>query len=129
MRDLMPRWLTRSNADQYTPSKKHELRLAKLLGGRRLPNSGGARRSKWDKARSQGGDIETDLFLVEHKRTRKASIRLQKEWLTKVAEGAAEIGKVPVLIITFEDGKSPPLEFAIMRLQDVRRLTRGRWSL
>lgn len=129
MRDLMPRWLTRSNADQYTPSKKHELRLAKLLGGRRLPNSGGARRSKWDKVRSQGGDFETDLFLIEHKRTRKDSIRLQKEWLTKVADCAAELGKLPALIITFEDGKNPPLEFVVLRLHDLRRLTRGRWKL
>jgi len=106
---------------EYRTSKQHELRLARELGGRRLPNSGGARRSKWDQYASQGGDIETETHLIEHKRTRLDSIPVKTDWWTKVQEGAARQEKLPALIITFEGDDL--LDLAVVRLVDLQRLT------
>lgn len=122
MRDPMPRWLTRPNPDRYSTSKQHEQRLARELGGRRLPNSGGARRSKWDQYASQGGDIETEMLLVEHKYTADDAISLKQDWWRKVEEGAARQDKVPALVITFVCGDTV-LDLAVLRVVDLQRLT------
>lgn len=106
-------------------TKKHEDRVAERLGGYRLPASGAGTFSKWQGAhsrfgmvrlgrgdqtviRSKGkrvtrkGDLTVPGFHVEHKRTKARSIRLQKEWLAKVSEGASQEGKKPALVVTFE---------------------------
>lgn len=116
------KYLLDPNHNKYQRSKRHELRLAKELGGRRLTNSGGAPRSRWDQRRSQGGDIESADFLFEHKRTVKDSIALKRDWLEKVRAGAARLEKTPALIITFE-GRGDPLDLVVLRLEDFQRLT------
>jgi hypothetical protein len=107
---------------QYLNSKQHELRLARELGGRRLANSGGARRSKWDQYSSQGGDIETEAHVIEHKHTKKDSISIKKEWWKKVEEGATRQEKLPALVITFVSG-GDCLDLAVVPLVDLQRLT------
>ena len=116
------KYLLDPNHDRYNRSKKHELRIAKLLGGRRLPNSGGARRSRWDANQSQGGDIETAMHIVECKRTETKSMSVKREWWTKVCEGAALRRKLPALVLTFEQNGREPEDLVVMSLTDVLRL-------
>jgi hypothetical protein len=100
-----PRWLTDTTGtkDRFRRSKKHENRIGKALGGRRIKRSGGARWSGSDK-NTDRGDISTPELHVEHKRTDKASMSLKKEWLDKVRAGASRtIAKDPAVVITFED--------------------------
>jgi hypothetical protein len=115
--------LANPNKGKYARSKQHELRLARALNGRRLPNSGGARRSRWDAARSQGGDIETEDMLIEHKRTLKSVITIKREWMTKVEAGARDLEKLPSLIITFDSVHDEPLDLVVLRVRDLERLT------
>lgn len=90
-----------ANYDKYKRSKKHEDRLGKRLGGKRIPRSGGMAWSKWDSS-TAGGDISVPDFHIEHKRTDCKSMSVQHEWLTKVSEGARKVGKDPALAVTFE---------------------------
>ena len=108
------------NHDRYRKSRKHEERIAKELGGRRLPNSGGKMRSKWSKVgkvsnvsfrgekHEEGferitldGDIEQRKFHIEHKSTERHSIGIKEEWLDKVSDGAASTGTTPAVVITY----------------------------
>ena len=98
-----PKWLD-DNYNKVGKSKKHEERLAKQLGGYRLPRSGGLPYSEYDPT-SAGGDLTTDDFLFEHKSTEKKSLSVKRDWLEKVSDGAAAKGLDPGLIITFEDPK------------------------
>lgn len=138
------KWLEDENHDRYARSKKHELRLAKELNGRRLPNSGGKLRSKWSKGLKVSnvsfrgeklgegftnitldGDIANAKFHIEHKRTDLKSIRLEREWLEKVSDGARVNSKTPALIITFET-KRPGVEnseWACIPLELFKRLS------
>ena len=104
LRRPMPKWMTddTGNKDRARRSKKHEIRVAGVMGGRRIAQSGARAWSKWDKTTDQG-DIRTPLFHVEHKRTVNASMSIKKEWLDKVSDGAKRSGKDPALVITFED--------------------------
>ncbi len=110
-----------SNHDRYKRSKKHEDRLGKRLGGRRLPRSGGLPWSKWDKT-TAGGDISAPDFHFEHKRTDCGSISIPKAWLAKVSEGARRVIKDPGIIITFEKKGSPLEEWALVPLEVLERL-------
>lgn len=85
-------------------SRKHEERVAKLLGGSRVPASG----ALW----SRKGDVRTDGLLIEHKYTEKKSISITGAWLTKIAREAVVEGRTPVLafhvdghdcVLLFED--------------------------
>lgn len=118
------KWLE-PQRDGYRRSKKHELRLAKELGGRRLSNSGGARRSRWDTKRSQGGDLEVQDALVEHKYTSKKSIGLKLDWWVKVCDGAARIGKPPALMLTFVRKLAADLDLVLISKEHYLHLTRG----
>ena len=124
------------NHDRYKRSKKHEQRLAKDLGGKRLPNSGGQLRSRWAKTakvsdisfrgelHKEGftnitldGDIGSRDFHYEHKRTDNASLSLKKEWWAKVADGARATGTEPALVLTFETPNRPgipPLDLVVI---------------
>ncbi len=100
-----PKWISdehHGNHDRARRSKKHENRIAKAVGGRRIAQSGAKRWSKWDKTTDQG-DISSPTFHIEHKRTDNASMSLKKEWLAQVADGAKRVMKDPAVIITFED--------------------------
>jgi len=109
------------NYDRYKRSKKHEERLGKRLGGRRLPRSGGLAWSKWDKT-TAGGDIAAPTFHFEHKRTDRGSISIPKDWLNKVSEGARRVVKDPGIIVTFEKRGSPLVEWALIPLEVLERL-------
>ena len=135
------------NHDRYARSKKHELRLAKELGGRRLPNSGGKLRSRYSKTLKVSdisfrgelhkpgfenitldGDIGSKDFHYEHKRTDNASISFKKEWWVKVAHGAAAAGTEPAVILTFETPFRPgqtPLDLVVISKAVFERLKKG----
>ena len=68
-------------------SLKQEEHIAKVLGGKVQPNSGGTRFG--------GGDVLTDMFLIEAKTpaTPQAAFTIKKEWIIKAFEQAFEQGK------------------------------------
>lgn len=99
---LQLRWLTPNDSHERSRvSKVHEKRIAKELGGRRLPNSGARRHSKW-RPTSARGDVTTPEFHVEHKRTEHASMSVKYAWLEKIVEEAHRQGLDPALVITFQ---------------------------
>lgn len=80
-------------------SDKQEKAIAKKVGGKTTPNSGGTKFS--------GGDILTDTFLIEAKTSTKdkKSFSIKKEWLEKMQEQAFEQGRQnSALAIDFGDG-------------------------
>lgn len=133
------------NHDRYKRSKKHEERIAKELGGRRLPNSGGKMRDKYAKVPlvskvsfrgedteasrniTLDGDIGQRRLHVEHKRTVKDSIGFKKEWWTKVAEGARSTDTIPALVFTFESGRLgvEDLDLAVVPFALLKRWAAG----
>ncbi len=108
------------NYGRVKKSKKEEERIAKEMGGKRLPRSGGMQWSKWDKKTAKG-DISTPEFHVEHKETEKQSISIKKSWLQKVTEGARDAMKRPALVVTFIEGRKKE-DWAMIRLEDLKRL-------
>ncbi len=122
-----PRWLTNPGHDKVQRSKKHEERLAKMLGGRRLPRSGGKKWSpRWEKGGgTDNGDVTTPNFHLEHKRTDAASLSVKREWLDKVAYGARQRAKDPGVVITFETPTrltSTPVEWILLPMSVFERL-------
>lgn len=125
---LQPKWLLNDNHDKARRSRKQEDRVAKKIGGSRIPRSGGLQWSRYEtkNATTADGDLSNADFHVEHKRTDKKSISIKKEWLDKVRAGAHKNCKDPALIITFEVPNKPsvapedwiciPLETAIRML-------------
>ena len=67
-------------------SSKQESRVAKLLNGKKVANSGATKFNK--------GDVRTDRFLIECKTatSEKSSFSIKKEWLKKNKEEAFESG-------------------------------------
>lgn len=61
-------------------SDKQEKSVAKVLNGKQVANSGAAR--------FVGGDVQTDLFLIECKTatTEKKSMSIKNEWLEKLED-------------------------------------------
>jgi len=116
------------NYDRYRRSKKHEERLGKQLGGRRLPRSGGVSWSRWDLSKATGsnmtldGDISTPSLHLEHKRTDGKSISVAKDWLTKVSEGARRVAKDPGVVLTFEKKGQKPEDWVLIPLEILERL-------
>lgn len=68
-------------------STKQEKKVAKVLNGKTIANSGATMFSK--------GDVSTDSFLIECKTctTRRKQFTLHKEWLDKLKEEAFAMGK------------------------------------
>lgn len=112
------------NYDRYKRSKKHENRLSKRLGGKRLPRSGGMAWSRWDKTTAQG-DVSLPDFHLEHKRTECESMSVKHDWLRKVADGARRVGKDPALGVTFEERGKAPDDWIMMPLDVFERLLRA----
>lgn len=110
-----------ANYDKYRRSKRHETRLSKQLGGKRLPRSGGLAWSKSDPT-TAGGDITAPDFLFEHKRTINKSMSVPHEWLVKVSDGARRTGKDPGVILTFEKKNTAPEDWALVPLAVLERL-------
>ena len=82
-------------------SNKQEKKVAKALGGRKVPNSGATKFAK--------GDVTTDNWLIECKTTtatEKASFSIKREWLEKNKEEAFAMRKdYNALAFDFGDGK------------------------
>lgn len=82
-------------------SLKQEQHIAKVMGGKVQPNSGGTRFG--------GGDVLTGMFFFEAKTnaTPQSSFTIKKEWIKKAFEQAFEQGKpFYAIAIRFEpDGK------------------------
>ena len=70
-------------------SKKHEVRLSKLVDGKRNAGSG----SFW----SRKGDVRSIDLLIEHKWTGKASFTVKATVLEKIVEEAILDYRTPVL--------------------------------
>jgi hypothetical protein len=129
------------NYDRYKRSKKHEERLAKRLGGRRLPQSGAKQASKSAFAAQMSlerkaarvtlnGDFDIGDFWVEHKRTETDTISIKREWWLKVSDGARSEGKEPAIMVTFERKAKPgtkPIDLVLIPLEVFERL-RGRFD-
>ena len=76
-------------------SQEQEKQVAKKLGGRTTAASGALHSDK--------GDVSTDDFLVECKRTDKAQLSLKKEWLQKIKSEAGM--KTPLLHFEIQEEK------------------------
>lgn len=78
-------------------SKKQEDRVAKATGGKRVANSGATVFRK--------GDVNAGLFCIECKTaiTRKKSMSILEEWITKLKEEAFAMRK-PFWAIAFNFG-------------------------
>lgn len=70
-------------------SRKHEDRLAKVLGGQRTAASG----AFW----SRKGDVRSADVLMEHKWTGKLSVTVKAAVLEKIVKEAILDGRLPVL--------------------------------
>jgi len=77
-----------------------EGRAAKRLGGKLTPASGALEGSK--------GDFLTSNFLVENKATEKGSLKLELDWLLKIAQEARERNLEPALAVQFVRGDGKP---------------------
>ena len=102
-RRLQLRWLNPNDAHERSRvSRVHEERIAKTLGGKRYPNSGARKHSKW-RPMTAGGDIQTPKFHIEHKRTEHASLGVKYAWLERVVEEARVRSLDPALVLTFQN--------------------------
>lgn len=136
-------YLNNPNKDRSRRSRKHEQRVADLLGGRRLANSGAKPKSKWLKVArvsnvsfrgeklsenipysTLDGDITQKQLHIEHKSTSKDSISVKREWWLKVKDGAASTDTIPALVLTFESKRAGENhdDIACIPLNVLRRL-------
>lgn len=76
-------------------SKKHEARLAKVIGGTRNAVSG----AFWNRK----GDVRSTDLLIEHKWTSKASITVKAAVLEKIVKEAILDGRMPLLGISLNN--------------------------
>lgn len=80
-------------------SNEQEVHIARILGGKITPNSGGTKFG--------GGDVLTKDFLIEAKTsmTFKNSFSIKKDWIKKMDEQAFEQGRLySALAFQFEPG-------------------------
>lgn len=117
-------WKFNRNKDRLRRSLREEGRIADVMGGRRLPRSGGLPWSA-DDPTTAGGDVVTPTLHIEHKRVEPPtkSIRITREWLAKVTAGARRTVRVPSVVITFEEAKGHDKDWALVPLSFVKRLT------
>jgi hypothetical protein len=78
-------------------SDRQERRIARMVGGRRTPNSGAG----WDK-----GDVKAPGARLECKSTSKLQFPLKRRELEKI-EGEALGDEIPVLAVEFRDPVVP----------------------
>lgn len=82
--------------------KLSEKRLAKSIGARLTPASGATESAK--------GDMRKGDFLIEAKSSINESLKLEREFLIKIAHEAKFVAKNPALTVSFVngDGSSKP---------------------
>lgn len=91
--------------------KRVETRIAKALGGKRIPVTGIDR---------HGADIITPMFCIQSKR-RLGMPSYLREWLDGICLTAKQANKVGVVIWT-SPGKRDESAVVVMRLSDFREL-------
>lgn len=91
-------------------SKKQERFVAEGISGRTVPASG----AFW----SRKGDARSDEYLVEAKRTDRASISIKREVWDKIRREAILDGRVPVLALQIQDRN-----FAVLDWEDFLALS------
>jgi Holliday junction resolvase len=104
-----------------------ERKIAKLLGGKRIPLSGSLS--------FMPGDVITEKFLIECKlrgSSGKKQIAIEKAWLEKIDKEAQTQGRTPLLVFKYKNDKS---YYAVMNLngflkmQEVRDVADRNYSL
>lgn len=96
----------------HKDSKNQEKRLAKELGGNRVPASG----SFWN----MKGDVRTDDFLVEAKITERGSYGVRRDIWEKIRREAILDGRTPVLALEIQGRR-----LAVLDWEDFLAYTRG----
>lgn len=86
-------WLEQEPEPEH---RKQEKRIAKKMGGRKQPRSGGITGHR--------GDVKSKQFLVETKTTSKKSYSLTTKVLTKISEEAFGQNRDPLVVVQFEKG-------------------------
>ena len=97
--------------------KSFEYRVLYILkeyfpDAKRVPVSGSASGFK--------GDIITDKFVIECKKTMHESIRIKKEWLKSIEKIAREQGKHPLLVFSLRNTEP----YAVLPLREFLRMCR-----
>lgn len=97
-------------------SRRQEKRTSRELKGRLIPGSGATWHSK--------GDVKNETYLVECKVVRKltSSYRLRLEDLAKLKVQAVQARRLPVMEVSFGEGRAA-LRFAIIPWDDFVELS------
>lgn len=82
-------------------AKTHERRVAKEMGGRRLPASGALPFGRRDK-NTAAADVRTDALLIQHKSTIKDSLTVKRDWLYELSVEAQRRSLDPALMMSFD---------------------------
>ena len=90
--------------------KKLEQKIAKKLGGRRIPCSGVSRDFK--------GDVITDELLIDCKYGEQIPKKII-DWWKKIKEEAKKMNKMPALVLKKKEMRG---ELIILDLDDFKRL-------
>lgn len=123
----LPEWLNQ-NRYHAKRSKRHEQRLAAELDGKRVAQSGARRwspKNLGEVKRTEGADVNTKRFSIEHKFTGKKSLSLKKEWLDKIRETARIASKMPAVIVTFDAPRGPPEDWVLIPKEIFQRLLKA----
>ena len=89
--------------------KKLEQKVAKKLGGRRIPCSGVSRDFK--------GDVITDRFLIECKYGEQIPKKII-DWWNKIEKEAKKMNKKPALVLKKKGMRG---ELIIFKLEDIQK--------
>ena len=134
-RHALPRYLRDEGVrgDVKKRSDKHERRIAKAMGGKRIARSGAVsvgRFSQWGGTKykdgaaaiTANGDVTTPDFVIEHKfiEPLTKSVGVSRVWLTKVTEGARRQMKTPAMVLTFERAHGHEQDWLLIPLSIAR---------
>jgi len=97
-------------------SREQEEFVAKFLGAKRTPRSGGGTNIK--------GDVVSNIALFECKTsmTEKESFTVKREWLTKIQKERFEDRKQFAFLIQNFGGKGDKDNYVVMRIEDFKEL-------
>ena len=108
--------------------KKQEKALAKSLGGKRAPGSGGLRQSRWTTFGRGGGvpDVRAAGTSAEAKLTVKSSITIKLSWLEAITKAAILKNRVPLVQLLIDASSQSsqlvPKEWAVIPWAEYLRL-------
>jgi len=93
--------------------KKLEQKIAKKLGGKRIPCSGVSRDFK--------GDVVTDKLLIDCKHGEQIPKKLI-DWWRKVKEEAEKMDKIPALVLKKKGMRG---ELIVLNVDDFKKIVEG----